>query len=80
MNFPGDNTISLSGDAVKQILLHHFSGVLGSGVRITSVEKDGYYGSVALKLTFTTDEPPLMVPQRESKNCEPAPIAEGAPL
>lgn len=71
MNFPGDNTITLTSETVKAILHEHMSGLLGDGVLIKCVERDGYYGSVALKVTFTTD---ALVERALRPAFEPAPL------
>jgi len=54
MNFPGDNTLSLTRDAVTNLIIKHVQELLGADVRITSVDF-GTYSFYATKVSFTTD-------------------------
>lgn len=76
MNFPGDNELKISSEAVKALLSGYIAQSLGD-VRITHVSKTSAYGSdIALSVSFTTDPNPDPVPLPE-----PTPvIAIGIPV
>lgn len=55
MEFSGTNTITLSRDAIKAIVMQQLQPLLGSA-RITSCEMNSY--PTRLEVTFTTDPEP----------------------
>lgn len=54
MNFPGDNKLQLSKQAVNQLLTDHLGDRLGAGVRVTGITER--YGE--LHVDFTSDPDP----------------------
>ena len=77
MNFPGDNQLTLTHDAVKEIIRNHLFSLLGDKVRITEVEASSYYSRSGLKVSFTTDEERPRISIDETL---PQPATEEAPL
>ena len=56
MNFPGENLLTLTQEALHEIIRDHFAKVFSDKVRILAVETSGYYSSGGVKVAFTTDD------------------------
>lgn len=57
MNFPGENTLKLSHETMKSIIIEALQRQYGDAIRITSLEYRGYTNP-HVELTFTTDAKP----------------------
>lgn len=88
MNFPGENLLSLTQEALHDIIRTHFSKLFVGNVRIINIESSGYYSSGGVKVTFTTDEKTDKERRREERANEPesapkstlTPTTDEAPL
>ena len=57
MNFPGENTLQLSHEAMKLIIATALQDTYGAEIRITSLEYRGY-ANPQVEFVFTTDAKP----------------------
>jgi hypothetical protein len=56
MNFPGDNTITLSRETIEELIRGHVASIIGDNARITSLTVDASYGNLRhANVIFTTD-------------------------
>ena len=57
MNFPGENTLTLSHETMKSIIIEALQRKYGDAIRITSLEYRGYTNP-RVEFVFTTDAKP----------------------
>ena len=57
MNFPGENTLHLSRETMKSIIIDALQRQYGDAIRITSLEYRGY-PNPHVEIAFTTDAKP----------------------
>ena len=62
MNFPGDNTITLTRETVHEIVRTYVAQLIGDKARVTTLRGDGYSSIPAIVATFTTDQAPAPEP------------------
>lgn len=64
MKFPGDNKITFTESAIRELLKEHAPTIFGDpGARITNIKTTSY--TPGLEVTFTTDADPTADPLPE---------------
>lgn len=80
MKFPGDNKLTFTNNAIRELLKAHASAIFGDpDARITNIKTISY--PEGLEVTFTTDPDPANVVRapRSRMTPEPMPVPDVLP-
>ncbi len=80
MKFPGDNKLTFTNNAIRELLKAHASAIFGDpDARITNIKTISY--PEGLEVTFTTDPDPTdaPVPRLSRRHTLPEPAPESPP-
>lgn len=73
MKFPGDNKLTFTNNAIRELLKTNASAIFGdSDARITNIKTISY--PEGLEVTFTTDPDPSDIPRAPRTRALPEPL------